>query len=66
MKNCVCSGEVELDFTGCLDYKGRSYQACMISCNKCLRDVSIYFDSDAEDSNKIQEIVEETWDKINV
>lgn len=46
LEACVCGGKPDLDYTGCIDYKGSAYQTCMIHCDTCFRDATACFDSD--------------------
>ena len=45
---CICGHKAELDWDGCTDWGGQSWQRVSVYCTECLRDVSIQIDSDRD------------------
>ena len=62
---CICGSEAEIDWDGCTDWNGRSWQRVNAGCVECFRSVSIEIDSDSDEEREAAgELVGGMWDEF--
>ena len=63
--DCICGTPGEVDFTGCTEFYGGTWQDVMVMCTgKCGYSVAITFDSDIEGQGEIvQKLAIDVWNK---
>lgn len=63
---CRCGGVVDIDWGGCVEYYGGTWQDVSITCDKkCGYSVDITINADIEsDAIKANELVIEAWNRL--
>jgi hypothetical protein len=64
--NCKCGAEVEVDYGGCTEFYGGTWQSVDVMCpNKCGYDASITYNADNDgESFAAEQLVVEMWNRF--